>query len=187
MRPVVLCVLVALLAPAVARAHRSTTSRVHNARHILQQTVGDTTETCGVSTMEIPIVAVDIPPTFQPVDTDGDGKPDQRVRVEHVAEFSHLIDDDPDHGPFHECKILVDKVINEPGQPDRPRSWTTVNLCTVLGHEVEHALGWLAPPGQEYVGPYGPDRHHARDPQDLMWPFELQPWPPCADGAADAR
>lgn len=124
----------------------------------------DTTKTCGVSMMDMPILRVDIPVSY--VDTDGDGKGD--VRVEHVAEFRHLIDD-TDKPPFHECEILVDD-----------REWDTINLCTVVaGHEAEHAMGYVAPPGEEYVGSFGPDTHHSRNPASVMWPFELRPWAPC--------
>jgi hypothetical protein len=71
--------------------------------------------------------------------------------------------------PFTGCAIYVD---------DRP--WSNAALCTVLAHEFVHLTGYRLPAGQEYIAADGtPDYLHSRDPRSLMWPFALQPWPPC--------
>lgn len=68
------------------------------------------------------------------------------------------------------------------------KHWTTEALCRVIaGHELGgHAHGWRAPPGEEYVRPDGTlDPLHSNDPMNIMWPFEIDYWAPCANGAAD--
>lgn len=59
MRLFVVLALTGLLAPATASAHHSTTSRVHNMRHIAQSAYG---EVCDVGTMHVPIRRGPMPP-----------------------------------------------------------------------------------------------------------------------------
>lgn len=144
---------------------------MHNIRHIAQSYWAD--GACvGVTPMTIPIIRRAIPVYW--LDTNGDGKGD--YRIEHVAAFRHA-PEDRGGPPYTNCDIIVDD-----------RHWTTEELCKVVaGHESGHASGWTAPPGEEYRGVWGIDRYHSNDPLSIMWPWELAPWPPCEDGAANAR
>jgi hypothetical protein len=188
-RRLLACAFVASLIAAPAQAYnpdrladgspRSHTSRVHNIRLIALAYWGDASKNCDHGTMDMPIVNVR----------------GLSARTGHIAEFAHSIDDDPEHPPWHDCSIRLNK------QP-----WTASYLCSELGgwacsttgteylcrliagHELGHAARWRAPTDQAYVWPNGfVDTHHSRDPMSIMWPFTLAPFPPCADGAADTR
>lgn len=165
MRAILLTMALWLLCAGAADAHHSTTSRVHNMREIALAQGRDTTATCGVSTMDMPIINVE----------------GLAQRTGHIAEFAHDSTDGSEP-PYHGCKILLNR-----------QEWSTEYLCRVLaGHEYEHAMGWTAAEGSEYQGSNGglcrcepfKDYHHSADPSDIMWPFTLQPWAPCEDGAA---
>jgi hypothetical protein len=79
--------------------------------------------------------------------------------------------------PWSDCRIVL---------ADMP--WTTEYLCRVILHEYGHLSGYKAPEGKEYIRPDGtPDYDHSNDPQNLMWPFVIDFYAPCADGAADTR
>lgn len=137
-------------------------------RHIALAYWGDIHATCDRGVMDIPIIRTSLRPWL--VDTDGDGRPD--VTIRHNAEFSHDPGDEHDP-PFHDCKILIDD-----------QHWSTEYLCRLVVHEMGHAKGWRAPPGQQYQGPFGPEDTHSSDPRSIMWGSELAPFAPCADGAA---
>lgn len=166
MKPAILAgLLLSLTLCGPAAAHHSTTSRVHNMREIALEQGRDTTATCGISTMDMPIINVD----------------GLERRTGHVAEFAHAPEDGVSP-PYHDCRILLNR-----------QEWPTDYLCRVLaGHEYLHAMGWTAAEGEEYQGTNGgpcrcepyKDYHHSRDPGDIMWPFTLQPWAPCENGAA---
>lgn len=90
------------------------------------------------------------------------------------AAYAHREGDGP---PYHDCVIVVADI-----------HWTTERLCRVVQHEFSHLNGYRAPEGQEYIRPDGtPDYDHSNDSRNLMWPFVIDAYPPCAHGAADTR
>jgi hypothetical protein len=81
-----------------------------------------------------------------------------------------------DEKPFTGCLIVL-----------KDTHWDTEYLCRVIEHEYSHLDDYRAPEGKEYIRPDGtPDYSHSNDPLDLMWPFTIQSFAPCADGATDA-
>jgi hypothetical protein len=87
--------------------------------------------------------------------------------------YAHREGDGP---PDAGCYIVVKDV-----------HWDTEYLCRVIEHEYKHLTGWRAEEGKEYIAPNGvPDYSHSNDPLDLMWPFVISSFAPCANGAADA-
>ena len=87
--------------------------------------------------------------------------------------YAHYDDTPP---PYTGCIIVL-----------KDTRWETEYLCRVIEHEYKHLTGWRAPPGEAYVGADGvPDPAHSNDPLDLMWPFVISTFAPCANGAADA-
>lgn len=70
----------------------------------------------------------------------------------------------------------------------KDQTWDTEYLCRVVLHEFKHLTGWQAPEGQEFINPDGtPDYAHSSDPFDLMWPYKIASYPPCANGAANTK
>jgi hypothetical protein len=87
--------------------------------------------------------------------------------------YAHHEGDEP---PFTDCMIVL-----------KDTRWETEYLCRVVEHEYKHLTGWRAAEGQEYIRPDGTrDYSHSNDPLDLMWPFVISYFAPCANGATDA-
>ena len=61
------------------------------------------------------------------------------------------------------------------------RSWSTDELCRILGHETGHVAGWTAPRGQEHVAADGSvEPWHSNRRLSVMSTPLIPYWRPCA-------
>ncbi len=162
------CVLAALLLPAIADAHRSSSSRVHNSRHIAEAKWG--AGNCVVSPTDLtPVRIMNIPLKSSPGGI---------VVRDKLTEFS---------GVFRSEQVPGSTVYDEQGQPipgttlhhrclvelDGRERRTTSQTCRLLAHEFGHA----------------DDRgHNLTDPTNIMYGYGLPAfWAPCENNAASTR